>query len=94
MMRKVLKVSDGTLLLDNGTVLRIRPNSGCPSGYYEITALNDCENVITRVEVITGAEYTDPTDGDSDKTVYRIFVYAENKQINLLSVEGSDGISS
>ena len=48
--RTVTRVSDDTLLLDNGTTLRIVPNEGCGgcnSGWYDIVALNDCPVIIT-----------------------------------------------
>ena len=49
-------------------------------GWYYLTALNSCDNAITNVEVsINDAE-----------TVFSIFVFAENKQINMVTYEGDD----
>lgn len=81
---------DGMIVLDNGTVLIIKPNDGCggcPSGSYSITELNGCDNVITHVELVRepDEEYC-----EGDKT-YSIFVYAENKRLKLLEVSGDDG---
>ena len=90
MGRQVTKVSDAELLLDNGTVLRLEGNDGgcaCSAGCYDLTELNGCDNVITRVEF-----RNDPDDDYSDENgVYQIFVYADNQKINLATFEGSDG---
>jgi hypothetical protein len=74
----------GTATLSDGTVLKIEGNSGCGGcmeGNYFITELNECENIITNVELVGH-------DGYSER--YEIFVYADNRKINLLTVEGSD----
>lgn len=91
MYRKVVKVSDDTLRLDNGIELEIYPNEGCggcSSGWYDITDLNECDNIITNVEFeckrIGIGKW-------SDEYSYRIFVYAENKKIKMLQVDGDDG---
>lgn len=87
LFHSVAVVSDDKLVLDDGTELTIEPNDGgcsCGAGDYAITALNGCDNVITSVTV---EEETDAR----DDTVYSVFVYAENQQINLLSVSGNDG---
>ena len=91
--RSVTKVSDDTLVLDDGTVLEVVPNfgcGGCPLGNYYIEDLNGCENMITRVTFMEYDDQDEDTWGET-YTTYTIFVYAENKQINLLSVEGTDG---
>lgn len=92
----VEKVTDDHLRLDDGTLLRVVPNSGgcsCGAGDYELADLNGCPNVITKVEVVT--EDTGPVDEDGwageDPHTYRVFVYAENQRVNLLTVEGDDG---
>lgn len=93
--RKVVKVSDDTLALDNGTVLKFEGNwgcGGCASGEYDVTELNSCDNMITNVELVRTDENGGPVDDwEEGTTVYRIFVYAENRKINLLTVEGTDG---
>ena len=90
--RKVVEVDGDHLRLDNGTVIRVEPNcgcGGCSSGWYELKTLSRVDNMITRVEF----EY-DTKIGEyyyEEEKVYRIFVFAENEKINLLSIEGSDG---
>ncbi len=84
--KSVKKVADDELLLSDGTVLTIVPNNGCggcSSGNYYITELNECENMIMNV-VLSNEGTTE----DSDS--FRIFVYADNRRINLLSVDGWD----
>ena len=89
--RKIVKVENDTLYLDNGTELEICPNQGCggcSSGWYYLTELNDCDNAITNVEFAC-----DDIDGEYsyNDTSYKIFVLAENKKIKILQVDGSDG---
>lgn len=94
MGRRVTKVNDTTLELDDGRILKIRGNQGCggcSSGWYEIEELNDCPN-----NAIFNVEFEHTYDGDEDdyyrgNETYRIFVYAENEKIKLLEVNGSDG---
>lgn len=88
--RRVTKVSDDTLLLDDGTMLKLAGNDGgcsCGAGDYELTELNGVDNVITNVEF---ADSPDSYGTEGDGT-YRIFVYADNTKINLATFEGSDG---
>jgi len=86
----VVKVCSDTLTMDDGRILTLEGNlgcSGCGAGYYELTQLSECSNVITEVEFVDN-----PDDVDSYGTgVYRIFVFAEDKRINLATWEGSDG---
>lgn len=89
--RTVKKVAEDSLLLDDGTFVRLVGNDGgcaCSAGCYDLTELNEVPNIITNVEV-----QSDPAgDGYGDaEGVYRIFVYAENRKINLATFEGSDG---
>lgn len=89
--RKVVKVENNILLLDNGTELEVLPNegcAGCPSGRYSLVELNECENAITNVEVCCDTVVAGPWD---DAKSYKIFVFAENKKIKLLQVDGDDG---
>jgi len=51
--RKVTKVADDHLLLDDGTVLKFIGHEGgcsCGAGDYDVTALNGVDNVITDVK--------------------------------------------
>lgn len=88
--RTVTKVADNSLILDDGTILRIHPNEGCggcSSGWYDISELNDCP-----VNAIMNVEFSEEEQENGyDDYVYRIFVLAENQRIKLLEVEGSDG---
>jgi hypothetical protein len=90
---KVEKVADDHLLLDNGTLVRVVPNDGgcaCTAGDYWLTELNGVDNIITRVEFEEGT----PKEQDEwgyPETSYRIFVIAEDKRFNLLTIDGDDG---
>src|SRR5688572_918686 len=91
MGRTVTKVSDAELRLDDGTILRFEGNDGgcaCSAGCYDLTELNGCDNIITKVELYNSpdSEY-----GDGGEGVYRIFVCADNQEVNLATFEGTDG---
>ena len=86
--RKVVKATDDTLYLDNGTELLIEGNEGCGgcgAGWYSVTELNTCDNVITNVE------FDEESLDQDDEYSYKIFVYAENEKIKLVQVDGDDG---
>jgi hypothetical protein len=88
--RRVTKVYDQTLRLDNGTQLRFEGNEGgciCGAGDYELVDLNGVDNVITKVE------FEDSPSGDDrlGDGYYKIFVFADNVKINLATFEGTDG---
>lgn len=86
----VTKVANDTLVLDDGRRLRFVGHEGgcvCSAGDYDLTELNDVDNIITKVEFVDSPS-GDDEDGDGH---YRIFVYADNKKINLATFEGSDG---
>lgn len=90
LFRKIVKVDNDTLYLDNGVELEVYPNEGCggcSAGWYEIVELNDCDNVITNVEFCCD----DITHFGDHDTSYKIFVFAENKKLKVLQVDGSDG---
>lgn len=106
MGRKVTKVDDEHLLLDNGTVIKAIGHDGgcsCSAGCYDLAVLNGVDNIITRVEFdyqpngdwnddkpkIVPGHPDDPTDRWTG--FYRVFVYAENQQINLMQFDGTDG---
>lgn len=87
MFRKVVKVREvddqtAELTLDNGVVLVAKGNEGCggcANGWYYLTALNTCDNVITNVEIL-----------EENEAVYSIFVYSADNRINLLTYKGED----
>lgn len=92
MGRKVTKVADDKLFLDNDIELTFVGHDGgcgCSAGCYDLAELNDADNVITRVEFESdpsGDEFADDAKGH-----YKIFVYAGHDRINLATFEGSDG---
>lgn len=86
--RKITKVSDEKLSLDNGVELEIVANEGCggcSAGWYGVSELNGCDNVITNVE------FEGESLDDYGEYSYKIFVYAENEKIKILQVDGDDG---
>lgn len=90
MFRKIIRVDNNTLYLDNGIELEILPNEGCggcASGWYGIEEINGCDNAITNVEF--ECECTDE-EWQEDYS-YKIFVYAEDTKIKIVQVDGSDG---
>ena len=92
MGRRVTKVNDDHLVLDDGSVLRVVGNVGgcsCGAGDYDLSILNSVANVITKVEF----DYDPDSDHEEyrNESFYRIFVYAENEKINLMQFDGSDG---
>lgn len=89
LFQKIVKVTDDTLFLDNGTELKIIGNEGCggcSSGWYDVTELNGCDNAITDVEF-------DCIDNETDygDTSFQIFVYAEDEKIKIAQIDGTDG---
>lgn len=89
MYRKIVKAENYILYLDNGVKLEVLPNEGCggcSSGWYSITELNECDNAITNVKF-----ECENIDDEYFDTSYRIFVYAEDKRIKILQVDGTDG---
>ncbi len=81
------------ILLDDGTVLLLEGHDGgcsCSAGCYSLehlASLGEVDNIITNV-VFHNDPACDYGDGEG---VYSIFVYANNKKINLVTFEGSDG---
>lgn len=94
MGRKVTKVDKDKLLLDDGTILILRGNEGCgcSAGNYALTELNGTDNIITAVEFEDNPDYDDRfVDENDEGGYYRIFVYADDKKINMAEFDGSDG---
>lgn len=86
--KSVKKVGDDKLLLSDGKELTIVPNEGgciCGAGDYDLTELNECENIITNVELEIDE------DDRWGPTTYSIFVYAGHTKINLATIQGDDG---
>ena len=105
MGHKVTKVDGEHLMLDNGTVIKAIGHDGgcaCSAGCYDLSVLNGVDNIITKVEFdyrpAGDGDYpmkagrTHPDDPEEEWTgFYRVFVYADNQQINLMQFDGSDG---
>lgn len=101
--RKVTKADADHLLLDDGTIIKAIGHDGgcaCSAGCYDLSVLNGVDNVISRVDFdyhpagdYDPAERTGHADDPEDKWTgfYRVFVYAENQQINLMQFDGTDG---
>ncbi|UEJ83962.1 hypothetical protein Bra3105_06530 [Brachybacterium halotolerans subsp. kimchii] len=101
--RKVEKVDDEHIQLDDGTVIKAIGHDGgcaCSAGCYDLAVLNGVDNVITNVEYDYRpagdwdypARSGHPDDPEDEYDgYYRVFVYADNQQINLMQFNGSDG---
>lgn len=78
----------GRLTLDDGTQVLIAPNDGgcsCGGGDYDLDKLTTVDNVITDVRLACEEE-----PGHYGQS-YRVYVVADNVEINVLSVKGDDG---
>ncbi|MEE3344436.1 MAG: hypothetical protein VZS44_10120 [Bacilli bacterium] len=76
----------GTMVLDDGTTLKIVSNEGCggcSNGWYYLEELNKCDNAITNVELVYDVRGYDE--------VIQIFVYAEDTRIKIIDVYGDEG---
>ena len=87
--RRVVKMdfSTDSLILDNGTELRITPNEGCggcSSGWAELDDLSD----LIHEAAVMNVEYKLRRDGYSDDA-FSIFVYYTDKRT--VTLEGTDG---
>ena len=103
MGHKVTKVDGEHLLLDSGVTIKAIGHDGgcaCSAGCYDLSVLNGVDNIITRVEYDyqpagdwAPLEKTGHPDDPEGKWTgfYRVFVFAENQQINLMQFDGSDG---
>ena len=81
---------DGTLTLDDGTVLELEGNDGgcgCSAGCYYLTQVAKVDNIITNVTI-----NCDPAEDYGDGAgVYAIYVIADNEVVNVARFEGDDG---
>lgn len=90
--RRVVEVDGDHMRLDNGTIIKVVPNEGgcsCGAGDYELKHLGLVDNAITKVE-FDRVDNSGEDDWGWD-SMYRIFVFADNQRINLLTIEGDDG---
>ena len=82
---------DGTLTLDDGTVLEIIPNNGgccCGSGDYVLDHLDTFDAAITSVET---TRTDDRGKWGEFETAYRIFVLADGLRTEVATITGYDG---
>lgn len=86
MGHRVSKVSEDTLTLDDGTRLTFVGSADC-CAYYDLVELNGVDNVITNVEFVEDPAGDEYPDGEG---FYRIFVFADNAKVNLVTFEGTD----
>lgn len=84
--RKIVKVADDQVKLDNGDLVKIVPNVDCCVAY-NITDLNDVDNIITRVECVV----EDEEPAEVFAGTYAVYVVAEHKKIKAWGVSGDDG---
>lgn len=83
----IIDEQHGTMILDDGTVLRIIANEGCGgcyNGWYYLNELNKCDNIITNVELVYDQK-------NYDDEVIQIFVLAEDKRIKIIDVDSNEG---
>lgn len=90
--RKVVAVTEDAMVLDTGKVLYIRTEGDC-CAWYDITHLSKVDNMITDVRTEhTEWDYDAPDRPDSGAAErFSIYVYADNAEVNLLTVEGNEG---
>lgn len=82
--------AEGRLVLDDGTVLYLAGNDGgcaCDSGCYPLSRVSKVDNIITSARVEASPD-GDDCHGDG---AYRIFVLADNQEINAAEFVGTDG---
>jgi hypothetical protein len=104
--RKVTKADAEHLVLDDGTVIKAIGHDGgcgCSAGCYDLSVLNGVDNIITRVSFDYRPAEDDWTDDGPSRSghpddpedkwtgYYRVFVFADNQQINLMQFDGTDG---
>lgn len=89
--RYTLPDPEVVFVLDNGTKIYLQGNEGCggcSSGHYWMTEhIPSVDNIITNVSVDYEVHAKELLGDDA----YSIFVFTENKKINAVSFEGSEG---
>lgn len=83
---------EGMLVLDDGTKLYLAGNEGCggcSSGWYELECLSTVDNIITDVKIVEDPDDDYEREGSGGR--YEIFVYADNKKVNVATFSGTDG---
>ena len=70
--RKVVRIDGHQLYLDNGASFYIRHCNHCEAGNWWVSAMNGCDNVITKVEPVI--------EKAGGSTSYKVFVYAEHRR--------------
>lgn len=84
----------GKLTLDDGTQIYVTPHIGgcsCGAGDYELTSLASVDNVITSVRVVAEEPENIEEYCGEPPTSYRIYVVADNQEINAMQIDGNDG---
>lgn len=87
-------IADGYLILDDGTQVFINANEGCggcSNGWYQLKTLSTVDNIITGVRLRDDAVGDNSPYSYSEEHSYKIFVYADNQEINLIQIDGDDG---
>ena len=92
--RRIVSAHEDTLTLDNGTTVKVIPNSGCggcTSGGYWLEHIAAVDNIITDVRIDSEQVGEPRAGGDDGAFRYSIFVFADAVEINAVTVEGDDG---
>lgn len=85
--RRIIKLTESYLELDNGYTVKIRPNYGCDCGNGSAVIESDYVGEPLDAAVM-GLEYEESwSDEYADNTCFRIFILMKN---NKISFEGSD----
>lgn len=86
------ETASGRLVLDDRTEVFVIPNEGgcaCSAGDYDLEHLATVDNIITDVRL--AAESQPDEYGYEGPTSYRIYVFADNAEINAVQIDGDDG---
>lgn len=81
-------LASGRLTLDDGTQVLVAPNEGgciCGAGDYVLSGLAEVDNIITSVRLDVEDE------APEYERSYRIYVVADNVEVNAVTIKGDDG---